>query len=68
MRTDAEKEERAIWKLEQGRYTIRKDGMGYLITSPDGAKMALADLAALLALAEVVYERVWTGKEITRSA
>ena len=68
MRTDVEKEERAIWKLEQGRYTVRKDGAGYLVIAADGTETALADLAALVAFADAVYERIWIGRKITPSA
>jgi hypothetical protein len=68
MRTDAEREERAVWKLSEGGYTVRKAGEGYIVTDPDGTEMAPSDLAGLIKLAETVYERVWTGRTITRSA
>jgi hypothetical protein len=67
MRTDAERQERAIWKLEQAGYSVTSAGAGYIVTGPD-TTTTLDDLAALVALAEVVYERVWTGRMITPSA
>jgi hypothetical protein len=68
MRTNAEKEERAVWKLEQGSYIVRRVGGGYLVGAADGTETALDDLAALVELADVVYERVWTKRRITPSA
>jgi hypothetical protein len=68
MRTDAEREERAIWKLEQGSYTVHRAGAGYIVTAPDGAESMVDDLAALVAFADAVYDRVWTGRRITPSA
>jgi len=68
MPTDAEREERAIWKLEQGGYAVRREGAGYSVTGPDGAESPVDDLAALVKIAEAVYDRVWTGRKITPSA
>jgi hypothetical protein len=68
MRTDAEREERAIWKLEQGGYTVRRVGTGYVVAAPDGDESTMDDLAGLVALADAVYDRVWTGRKITPSA
>jgi hypothetical protein len=68
MRTDAEREERAIWKLEQGSYMVRRAGAGYVVTGPDGAESTVDDLAALVEIADAVYDRVWTGRRITPSA
>jgi hypothetical protein len=68
MRTDAERAERAIWKLEQGSYTVRREGAGYVVTGPDDAEATVDDLAALVEIADAVYERVWTGRKITPSA
>ena len=69
MRTDAERiRSRAIWKLEQGSYTMRHAGAGYVVTGPEGAEATLDDLAALVAFADAVYDRVWTGRTITPSA
>lgn len=68
MRTNAEREERAIWKLEQGSYTVRREGVGYVVAAPDGTDSTVDDLAALVAFADAVYDRVWTGRKITPSA
>lgn len=68
MPTEAEREERAIWKLEQGSYTVRRAGEGYVVTAPSGAEAMVDDLAALVEFADAVYERVWTGRKITPSA
>jgi hypothetical protein len=65
--TDAEREERAIWKLAQGGYHVRREQGRYLVTSAEQAE-ELEDLAQLVAFAEAVYERVWTGRTITPSA
>jgi hypothetical protein len=68
MRTNAEREQRAIWKLEQGSYTVRKDGEDYIVLDSGGAETTLVDLAALIEYADAVYERVWVGRKITPSA
>jgi hypothetical protein len=68
MRNDTEREERAMWKLSEGGYSVRKDGQGYIVTGPGGAEMTLVDLATLIEYANAVYERVWTGGKITPSA
>jgi len=68
MRTDAEKEERAVWKLSEGGYAVRKDGVGYIVTAPDGAESMMDDLARLIEYADAVYGRIWTGRRITPSA
>ena len=68
MRTEADQEERAVWKLAQGSYTVRRAGAGYVVIGPEGAEATLDDLAALLALADAVYDRVWTHRTITPSA
>ena len=66
--TDEQREERAIWKLEQAGYRAqRTERGGYLVTTPERAD-ELDDLAALVAYADAVYERVWTGRKITLSA
>lgn len=64
---DAEREERAVWKLEQAGYTVRRDAGRYLVTNNERAD-ELQDLASLAEYAEAVYERVWTGRKITPSA
>lgn len=68
MRTDAEREERAVWKLEQGGYTVRKEVQGYIVTNSDGVESTLLDLTTLIEYANAVYERVWTKRKITPSA
>jgi hypothetical protein len=56
---DREREERAIWKLEQaGRE---------LVTTPESVT-ELGDLAQLAAFADAVYAEHWTGHKITPSA
>lgn len=65
---DAEREERAIWKLEQASYAVRSEDNGYVVTGPDGAETVVADLVVLVEFADAVYERVWTGWKITPSA
>jgi hypothetical protein len=65
--TDAEQEERAVWKLAQGGEQVRRQGDTYLVTSADQAE-EIEDLAQLIAFAEAVYDRVWTGRKITPSA
>lgn len=68
MRTDAEREERAVWKLNEGGYSVRNDEQGYIVISPDGIETMLLDLTTLMEYANAVYERVWTGRKITLSA
>jgi hypothetical protein len=65
--TDEEREQRSIWKLEQGGYRVQKQGNGYLITTANSVDEA-DNLTELAAFAEAVYERVWTGRRITPSA
>jgi len=65
--TDAEREERAIWKRAQGGYHVAQQNGHYLVTSADQAE-EIEDLAQLVAFGEAVYERVWTGRQITPSA
>ncbi len=65
---DREREERAVWKLEQaGMRVQRLPAGGYLVTSEERAD-ELATLAELAEYAEAVYARVWTGRKITPSA
>lgn len=65
---DREREERAIWKLEQAGMRVRRQPAGgYLVASEEHAE-ELATLAELAEYAEAVYERVWTGRRITPSA
>jgi hypothetical protein len=64
--TDAERKGRAVWKLEQGGYQIRRQQGRYLITNTEQAE-EIEDLAQLVVFAEAVYDRVWTGRKITPS-
>jgi len=68
MPTDAEREERAIWKLSEGGYTVALADTNYVVIAPSGAQTELVDLAALIAFADAMYDRVWTGRKITPSA
>jgi hypothetical protein len=54
--------------LEQALYAVRRAGVGYVVTAPDGAESTVDDLAGLVAFANAVYDRVWTGQKITPSA
>lgn len=67
MPTNAEREERAIWKLEQAGYRVQRQPGGYRVTSAERTD-ELATLAELAEYAEAVYERVWVGRRITPSA
>lgn len=65
---DAEREERAIWKVEQAGYRVtRQAGGGYLVIGEERAD-ELATLAELAEYAEAAYARVWIGRKITPSA
>jgi len=68
MSRDHQHEERAVWKLDEGGYIVRRAGVGYVVTDPDGAESTVDDLAALVAFADAVYEWVWIGRRITPSA
>lgn len=57
-----------MWKLGEGGYTVQQAGRAYIATDQHGAQTELADLAALIAFADAVYDRVWTGRRITPSA
>lgn len=67
MTTDEEREERAIWKLEQGGYRVQRKCTSYLVTNDEYADQ-IKTLAELVILADAIYERVWTGRKITPSA
>jgi hypothetical protein len=62
-----DREERAIWKLTQGDYRVTKRDGRYLLTTTESIT-ELDTLTDLVAFAEAVYERVWTGRRITPSA
>ena len=65
--TEAEREERAIWKLEQAGYRVRREAGRYLVTTPESAA-ELSDLAQLSAFADAIYADHWTSGKITPSA
>jgi hypothetical protein len=64
---DVQREERAIWKLEQAGYRVERRAGRYLLTSPERAD-EIDDLASLAEYADAVYERVWTGHKIIPTA
>ena len=64
---DREREERAIWKLEQAGYRVRKPAGGYLVTTSESVT-ELNDLAQLAAFADAIYADHWIGRKITPSA
>ena len=64
---DREHEERAIWKLEQSGYRVRKQAEGYLVTTSESVT-ELNDLAQLAAFADAIYADHWIGRKITPSA
>jgi hypothetical protein len=64
---DREREERAIWKLEQAGYRVRRQAGGYLVTSAESVT-ELDDLAQLAAFADDIYADVWIRPKITPSA
>lgn len=47
---------------------MRRAGAGYIVTALDGAESTVDDLAALVEIADAMYDRVWTGRPITPSA
>lgn len=57
-----------MWKLGEGGYIVRRTDTSYVVTGLDGAQTELADLAELIAFADAVYDRVWTGQKTTPSA
>lgn len=64
---DREREERAVWKLEQAGYRVRKQADGYLVTTSESVT-ELDDLAQLAAFADAIYADHWIGRTITPSA
>ena len=64
---DREREERAIWKLEQAGYRVRKHARGYLVTMSESVT-ELDDLVQLAAFADAIYADHWIGRTITPSA
>jgi hypothetical protein len=64
---DREREERAIWKLEQAGYRVQKQTEGYLVTTSESIT-ELDDLVQLAAFADAIYANYWVGHTITPSA
>ena len=64
---DREREERAVWKLEQSGYRVRKQAEGYLVTTSESVT-ELDDLVQLAAFADAIYADHWVGRTITPSA
>jgi hypothetical protein len=64
---DREREERAVWKLEQAGERVRRQAGGYLVTRAESVT-ELDDLAQLAAFADAIYADHWTGRKITPSA
>ena len=64
---DREREERAVWKLKQSGYRVRKQAEGYLVTTSESVT-ELDDLAQLAAFADAIYANYWVGHTITPSA
>jgi hypothetical protein len=65
--TDAQREERAIWKLEQAGYRVRHAAGRYIVTTLERAD-ELDDLASLIDYAEDIYAAHWAGRRLTLSA
>jgi hypothetical protein len=69
--TDAERLERAVWKLSQAGYAVRLDSAGrYIVRAAnrDYDTATVAGLAGLATLADVIYADHWTQRKITPSA
>ena len=64
---DREREERAVWKLEQSGYRVQKHARGYLVTTSESVT-ELDDLVQLAAFADAIYANHWIGRTITPSA
>jgi hypothetical protein len=64
---DREREERALWKLEQAGYHVRRQDGRYLVTTTESVT-ELQDQAQLVAFADRVYPDHWTQRKITPSA
>jgi hypothetical protein len=63
---DHDRKVRAIWKLEQGGYRVQREGSRCIMTNVESVT-ELGTLLGLVAFAEAVYKRVWTGRNITPS-
>jgi hypothetical protein len=65
--TDQQREERAIWKLEQVGYCVRRVTGRYIVTTSERAD-ELDDLASLFAYADDIYAVHWAGHKLALSA
>jgi hypothetical protein len=65
--TDSEREERAIWKLGQAGFTVKKEA-GMWIVRDQLEEASVDNLAVLVDLAEAAYANHWTGRKVTPSA
>jgi len=69
--TDDEREERAIWKLGEAGYVVRRDTAGRYIVRARGQDddyATFTSIANLAALADAIYASHWTSTKITPSA
>jgi hypothetical protein len=64
---DREREERAVWKLNQAGYRVRRQAGRELVTRAESVT-EMSDLAQLAAFADVIYADHWTGRRMTPSA
>ncbi len=64
---DCEREQRAIWKLNQVGYCVRKHAGRYLVTTSESVT-ELSDLGKPAAFADQTYADHWIGRKITPNA
>jgi hypothetical protein len=64
---DREREERAVWKLDQAGECVQRQAGRYLVTTAESVT-ELDDLAELAAFADRVHADHWTQRKITPSA
>ncbi len=64
---DREREERAVWKLDQAGYRVRKPAGSYLVTTSESVT-ELDDLVQLAAFADAIDANHWIGRTLTPSA
>ena len=63
----SEREERALWKVEQAGYHVRKQAGGYLLTTSENISK-LDDVMQLAAFADAIDADHWIKYAITLSA
>ena len=71
--TDAERLERAIWKLGEAGYRMTRPASGvragwYVVWRGDDEIASMDNLTALAELADASYADHWTQRKITKSA